>query len=98
MMSVADCRKRARDCMAAAQRASDRVEQLHWQQLSNDWLALTELFGRGKSDNNETLVAAAGPVTAYTAPNNTSVIEGGERLRARLALVNIGEATAHVAG
>jgi hypothetical protein len=92
MMTVADCRKRAHDCMVAAGLASDRDGQLQWQELSNDWLAFAELFGRGKSSDNETPVAAAGPVTSITDANRARVIKGGERLRARLALGDVNEA------
>jgi len=93
MMTVADCRKRAHDCMAAARLASDRVGQLHWQQLSDDWLAFPEQRGPGKSSDNETPGAAAGPVTSIADLNRINVIEAGERLRARLALVNVNVAT-----
>src|SRR5271155_1595705 len=74
MMTVADCRKRAHDCIAAARLTSDRDGQLHWQRLSDAWLMFAEHLGRGKSSYNETPVAAAGPVAAITDPDRTSII------------------------
>ena len=85
-MSVADFQKRAHDCMVAARLAADRDGQFQWQVLSEAWLMFAGLLGRAKSSSNEKPVAVAGPVTVIGDRKRTSVIENGERLRARLAL------------
>ena len=46
MMSVADCTKRAAECLKAAQRSSDHEGQEAWRQWSELWLAWSETLGR----------------------------------------------------
>ena len=45
MMSVADCTKRAAECVEAAQRSPDHDERA-WRQWSDLWLAWSETLGR----------------------------------------------------
>jgi hypothetical protein len=80
MLTVADYRKRAHDCMVKAELATDRDGQFQWQVLADLWLMFAEQFDRGVSGYNETQNSNAAV--------RTSVTEDGERLRARLDLVD----------
>jgi hypothetical protein len=80
MLSVADCRKRARDCMVEAELATDRDGQFQWRVLADLWLMFAEQSYRGECGHNETQNA--------NAVVRNSVVEDGERLRARLDLVD----------
>ena len=84
MMTVADWRKRAHDCMAASKLASDRDGQLGWQMLSEAWLKCAEWRDRENIGGNGR--PAAGPHTVIAPSNATRAAENGERLRTRLAL------------
>jgi hypothetical protein len=84
MMTTADWRKRAHDCMAASLLATDRDGQLQWQALSEAWLKCAELRDHGKSSRNETLLA-----DSVAATDLTKAIGHADRLRARLALVTL---------
>ena len=80
MLSVADYRKRAHDCMVEAELATDRDGQFQWRVLADLWLMFAEQFYRGESGHNET--------QNVDATVRIGVIEDGERLRARLDLVD----------
>jgi hypothetical protein len=84
MMTVADWRKRAHDCMTASRLAADRDGQLGWQALSDAWLKCAEWRDREKLTPKETPVAQ--PYTPTASPNVARAVENGERLRTRLAL------------
>jgi hypothetical protein len=94
MMTIEEYRKRAHDCTAAARLASDREGQFQWRVLSEIWLMFAEQLGRGRSSYDKTLFTVPNPVTAIVDADRTSAVEGGERLRARLALVNVSKITA----
>jgi hypothetical protein len=79
MLSMADSRKRADDCMMKAACASDRDGHFQWQVLADLWLMYAERVDRGKPGHETPAPVATG---------KTSVIESGERLRAQLHLVN----------
>lgn len=94
MMTVEEYRKRAHDCTAAARLASDREGQFQWQVLSEIWLMFAEQLGSGKSSHDKTLLSVPSPGMAVVDVDRTSAVEGGERLRERLTLVNMSENTA----
>jgi hypothetical protein len=83
MMSVADWRKRAHDCLAASRLASDRDGQLGWLVLADAWLKCAEWRDREKIGRDETPVA--GLHTATAPHDGTSAVENRERLRTRAA-------------
>lgn len=83
MMTVAEWRKRAHDCMTASRLAPDREGQLGWQALSDAWLAVAEWRDREKISGSERRVVE--PFIETAGANSAS--EHGEQLRARLALL-----------
>jgi hypothetical protein len=84
MMTVADWRRRAQECMAKSKLASDRESRLQWQELSGDWLRYAERYERLKFGGSATPVTE--PVAAAARQDGMSAVDDGERLRARLAL------------
>ena len=64
MMTVAEWRKRAHDCLAASRLTSDRDGQLGWLALSDAWLKCAEWRDREKLGHNETPVAGPHSATA----------------------------------
>jgi len=91
MMTVAEWRKRAHDCMTASRLASDRNGQSGWQALSDAWVLVADWRDREQRGHKELSVSdnampIASPNTAVASPIGTSVVENAERLRARLAL------------
>lgn len=91
MMSVADWRKRAYDCMMAAERAPNSDERVRWLALSNAWLECADWRDREKFEDNEPRIAV--PVTVTAERDRPSATEYGERLRARLSLVDADDAS-----
>lgn len=79
VLTVADYRKRADECLVKADLASDRDGKFQWWVLADLWRISAEQSDRRKFGSNKTPDAAA---------NKTGAIEDGERLRARLDLVN----------
>src|ERR1700730_8502568 len=87
MMSEGDWRKRAQDCMAASERAPSLDGLLRWLALSYAWLECADWRDRAKFESNET----RGAVSATVVHDRTNIIDYGERLRARLSLVDLSD-------
>ena len=90
MMSEGELRKRAQDCVAASERTSNLDEQLRWLALSYAWLECADWRGQAKFESNE----MRGAVSAMAVRDRTNIIDYGERLRARLSLVDENDASA----
>src|ERR1700675_3456858 len=98
MMTVAEWRKRAQDCITASRLASDKDAQLQWLALSDVWLKCSEWREREKFSDQATramrpVIPAFEPDRAEpdrTEPGKT--MEYAERLRVRFALVDFNEA------
>jgi hypothetical protein len=80
MMSVADWRKRALDCLEAARLSSDQNGQLGWRSLADAWLQSAEWGERERLAGRSDEMRVVGPVTVAPA------VASGERLRRILAL------------
>jgi hypothetical protein len=96
-MNADDCRKRADECLAAAQYASDRDAQRTWRQLADMWLLWSEQLQRfsaskvGAAADNELQNGARGETVTESASapataDNRKVAEIADRLRSRLSL------------
>jgi len=96
-MNADDCRKRADECLAAAQYASDRDAQRTWCQLADMWLLWSEQLQRYSADqlgaaadnelqNGARAVTTAESVSAPATVDNRKVAEIADRLRSRLSL------------
>jgi hypothetical protein len=73
MMNVDDCRKRAEQCLAAAQYASDRDIQRTWRELSDLWLFWSEQLVQFSAKNkapSEVAVNAENGKMPVAAANN----------------------------
>jgi hypothetical protein len=79
MLSVADCQRRAHNCMVAAALAPDRDAHFQWQVLADSWLMFAERLDPGESGGNE--------MAATIAATIAGAIGSGERLREKLDLV-----------
>ena len=108
MMTVAEWRKRAQDCITASRLASDKDAQLQWLALSDVWLKCSEWREREKFSDQATrgmrpVIPAFEPDSAEpdrTEPDRIEpdraepdrTMEYAERLRVRFALVDFNEA------
>jgi hypothetical protein len=87
MMTVADWRKRAHDCMEASRQAPSREGQIQWQALSEAWLKCAEQ--RDRVNSRRKALTVFEHVAATVVPIRASAVAHGEWLRARLALVEV---------
>ena len=96
-MNANECRKKADECLAAAQYASDRDAQRTWRHLADMWLLWSEQLDRFRAyrerstaaaniDSSERSMAAALPIADPATPDNGKAAEAGDRLRSTLAL------------
>ena len=96
-MNADECRKKADECLAAAQFASDGDAQRTWRQLADMWLLWSEQLDRfrayrerstaaGNVESSERSMAAAVPIPESITPDNGKAADAADRLRSMLAL------------
>jgi hypothetical protein len=95
-MTADDCRKKADECLAAAQYASDRDAQRTWRQLADMWLLWSEhlrMYATNKVGSASINELQGGARLAATAePSKAEGAESGkaatiaDQLRSRLSL------------
>ncbi len=100
-MNADECGKRADECLAAAQYASDRDVQRTWRQLADMWLLWAEQLEKFGVNNERSVAAAAnaenGARTVAAAEPIEPVISGkaaeiADRLRSMLTLNEMNDA------
>ena len=84
-MNASECSKRAEECLAAAQYASDRDAQRNWRQIADVWLLWSEQLGKLRVDNEKSETAEL--TTGGIVPMKGEAADAADQLRSWLALI-----------